>query len=93
MEAVVHSTTAVFITRFVVPVLITVVGFFGAMTLSDLKEGQKVALQRAEEIRQSFWAAQGSLAHTQNDMSVRLGVLGEKVDQLGRRMDKLDSKP
>lgn len=78
----------------VIGVLLTVSGYLASSAFSDVKTALlRIDDKWAEQLREtqkSFWSAQGIMAKNQADYSVKLGVLGEKVDQQGKRIDQLE---
>lgn|SRR5574337_517778 len=94
IQAAVNSTVALLFSRFVVPGLLGIIGWFIVQTLNDLKDSSKESTRefgkKIESIQNSFWNAQGILSKNQADISIKLGVLGEKVSNDSKRIDQLE---
>ena len=68
--------------RVVLPVALAIIGYFMTTALTDLKTSLK-------DVRNQMWSMQGSIVAAQQDLSVKMGILGERVDDFGRRFSRL----
>ena len=70
--------------RVVLPVALAIIGYFMTTALTDLKTSLK-------DVRSQIWSMNTSVIAAQNDLSVKMGILGERVDDFGRRLDRVEN--
>lgn len=88
----IDSTTMLTIARFAWPVVIGLLGYLGAMQLSDLKAGQRDGLAELKDGQRQVWTQVSKIAEAQATTNSIQSGLSVKVDSAVKQLDHLQAQ-
>ena len=92
-----ENSGVIIIARLIIPALATllgialaVIGYFMQQAMTDVKTSTTKIEARLEAIQDNFQRAQLPLIQAERDLTLKLGIIGEKADENAKRLDKIE---